>query len=50
MGKMGRRARNKELNSKINHYEKIIKHRTIYSIAITVCCIAEAITLFVLVN
>lgn len=47
MGKMGRRARTKEFISKINHYEKIIKHRTIYSIAVTVCCIVETILLCV---
>lgn len=47
MGKMGRRARNKELYSKIDLYERIIKQRTIYGIAITLCCIAEAILLCV---
>lgn len=50
MGKMGRRARNKELYNKLDYYKRLVKYRTIYSIAMTVCCIAEAILLFVVVK
>lgn len=47
MGKMGRRARNKELIDKNKQYKRTIKYRTIYGIVITLCCVAEAILLFI---